>query len=240
MTESEYESVIAKHKEHIAQLEEDLRRYPADATQVANMQAALYGIVSEELSDINRAIEADKSAFEELRQRHETRLEAMMERRRQLMRRAGAGMEDMTRKALANRPEDPRMTLVRKEFDEYRDKMERIARGNEETIRRLREELDQERRDGARNRSEGALDSAQLQRQVTELQNQLAVRERELLSARQRIDELQKSQAFHQQQLMAKLAKLETPSIGTVQTMATNQSREARMVKIPSWMKLGK
>ena len=31
-----------------------------------------------------------------------------------------------------------------------------------------------------------------------------------------------------------------TPSIGTVQSMSTNQTREAKMVKIPSWMRLGK
>jgi hypothetical protein len=60
------------------------------------------------------------------------------------------------------------------------------------------------------------------------------------LSARQRIDELQQAQSFHQQQLMAKLARLESPSIGTVQSMSTNQTREAKMVKIPSWMRLGK
>ena len=37
---------------------------------------------------------------------------------------------------------------------------------------------------------------------------------------------------------MARLAVLESPSIGTAQTMSTNQSREAKMVKLPGWMRL--
>ena len=39
---------------------------------------------------------------------------------------------------------------------------------------------------------------------------------------------------------MARLAQLESPSIGTARTMSTNQSREAKLVKLPSWMRLGK
>ena len=41
-----------------------------------------------------------------------------------------------------------------------------------------------------------------------------------------------------EQMLMARLASLESPSIGTPQTLATNQSRETRQVKLPSWMRL--
>ena len=39
---------------------------------------------------------------------------------------------------------------------------------------------------------------------------------------------------------MARLAALESPSIGTSQTLSTNQRREAKLVKLPSWMRLGK
>ncbi len=240
MTEAEYEETVAKYKEHIAQLENDIRRYPSDAAAVANMQAAVYSIISGELTDITESIEFEKMVFDKIKRRYEARLEKQLERKRELMKKAGGGMEDMTRKALAERPEDPRTNLLRKEFDEYRDRMERVARQNADTINRLKEDLAFERNENARNRTEGILDSTQLQRQVTDLQSRLAAREQELMAAKQRIDELQQNQSFHQQQIMAKLAKLETPSIGTVQTLSTNQSREARMVKIPSWMKLGK
>jgi hypothetical protein len=38
---------------------------------------------------------------------------------------------------------------------------------------------------------------------------------------------------------MARIASLESPSIGTTQTLSTNQSREAKQVKLPKWMRLG-
>ena len=34
------------------------------------------------------------------------------------------------------------------------------------------------------------------------------------------------------------LAALESPSIGTPASLETNQSREAKMVKLPNWMRL--
>ncbi len=240
MTGEEYESVIAKQREQIESLENEIRKYPADATEVANLQTAVYGVMAEEIEELGRLMETEKQEFEQFKARQQARADRLLERRQQLMKRAGANIEDMSRRALANRPEDPRTTLVRKEFAEYRDKMERLCRNNEETIRNLRNELNLEKSNAARSRSELGLDATQLQRQITELTNRLSERERELLNAKQRIDELQQAQSFHQQQLMAKLARLESPSIGTAHSMATNQTREARMVKIPSWMRLGK
>ena len=236
MTEEEYESVIAKLKEQVTSLENEIRTYPAEATQIANLQAALYGLITDETEELGKVIATEKAEFEAIKERFQARSERLLERRLMLMKRAGANIEDMTRRAIGSRPEDPRMALVRKEFDEYRDKMERIARNNEETIRNLRNELNIEKNNNAR--AGNGLDVTQLQRQVTDLQARLAAREQELLTAKQRIDELQQAQAIHQQQLMAKLARLESPSIGTASSMATNQSREARMVKIPSWMRL--
>lgn len=240
MTEVEYESVIAKQREQIESLENEIRKYPTEATEVANLQTAVYGMITEEIEELAKLMESEKREFEQFKERHQARADRLLERRQQLMRSAGANIEDMSRRALANRPEDPRTTLLRKEFDEYRDKMERLARNNEEIIRNLRAELNLEKNNAARSRNELNLDATQLQRQVTDLQNRLAEKDRALLSARQRIDELQQAQSFHQQQLMAKLARLESPSIGTVQSMSTNQTREAKMVKIPSWMRLGK
>ena len=66
------------------------------------------------------------------------------------------------------------------------------------------------------------------------------MREQELLAERQNSETLRQQQAASQQALMARLASLESPSIGTSQTISTNQSREAKQVKIASWMRLGK
>ena len=35
---------------------------------------------------------------------------------------------------------------------------------------------------------------------------------------------------------MARLASLESPSIGTANSLSTNQSREAKQVKLAGWM----
>ena len=44
---------------------------------------------------------------------------------------------------------------------------------------------------------------------------------------------------MNQQTLMARLATLESTSIGTSQSLSTNQSREAKLVKLPRWMRIG-
>ena len=83
-------------------------------------------------------------------------------------------------------------------------------------------------------------DVTQLRAEIEELRGRLQVREQELLAERQNSETLRQQQAASQQALMARLASLESPSIGTSQTISTNQSREAKQVKIASWMRLGK
>ena len=78
----------------------------------------------------------------------------------------------------------------------------------------------------------------QLRQEAQALRERLQIREQELLAERQRNEELSQQQAARQQMLMARLATLESPSIGTAQTLSTNQSRETKQVKLPSWMRL--
>ena len=63
--------------------------------------------------------------------------------------------------------------------------------------------------------------------------------EQELVGERQRNEALRQQQAMNQQTLMARLATLESTSIGTSQSLSTNQSREAKLVKLPRWMRIG-
>ena len=60
------------------------------------------------------------------------------------------------------------------------------------------------------------------------------------MEERQKTEVERQQHAAAQQALMARLASLESPSIGTSSTLATNQSREAKLVKLPSWMRIGK
>ena len=229
----------AKLQEQVKALEDELRRLPQAASEVADIQAAVYSIMTGEADEIGRILEAEKKAFEEFKARHQERADRLMERRRVLLKRAGANIEDMTRKALQDRPEDPRTTQLRKELDDLKRKREMEAAENAAQLRematRLRERQAEETRLAANMK-----DVTQLRAEVETLREQLQTREKELVAEREATEELRRQQATRHQTLLNRLASLESPSIGTAQSMETNQSREARLVKLPGWMRLKK
>lgn len=227
----------AKLAEQVKALEDELRRLPQAASEVANIQAAMYSVMTKEAEELRTMIEAEKAEADEFRRRHQARADRLLERRRELLKRAGANIEDMTRKALIDSPEDPRTARLRKELEEFRRLSERKALDYESKIRELSDQVSLQKATEARLVA-GAKDVAQLQREAQDLRERLQLREKELLAERQKCDELRQSQATIQQTLMTRLATLESPSIGTAQTISTNQSREARMVKLPGWMRL--
>ena len=228
-----------KLDEQVKALEDELRRLPQAASEVANIQAAMYSVMTKEAEELRTMLEAEKAEADEFRRRHQARADRLLERRRELLKRAGANIEDMTRKALLDSPEDPRTVRLRKELDEFRRMSERKALDYESKIRELSDQVSLQKATEARLVA-GAKDVTQLQREVQDLRERLQLREKELLAERQKCEELRQSQATIQQTLMTRLATLESPSIGTVQSISTNQSREARMVKLPSWMRLKK
>ena len=145
----------------------------------------------------------------------------------------------MTRKALHERPEDPRTVQLRKEYEEFRRTAERQRLEYDARVRELESKLNRQRTEDSR-AAEGLKDVTQLRQELEVLREQLKTREKDLLAERQRNDELARAEATRQQVLLARLASLESPSIGTAQSLSTNQSREAKQVKLPSWMRLGK
>lgn len=227
----------AKLAEQVKALEDELRRLPQAASEVANIQAAMYSVMTKEAEELRTMIEAEKAEADAFRRRHQERADRLLERRRELLKRAGANIEDMTRKALIESPEDPRTARLRKELEECRRLNERKALDYESKIRELSDQVSLQKATEAR-LTAGAKDVTQLRREVQELRERLQFREKELLAERQKCEELRQSQATIQQTLMTRLATLESPSIGTAQTLSTNQSREARMVKLPGWMRL--
>ena len=227
----------AKISEQVVHLEDELRRLPQAASEVADIQAAMYALMTGESEEIVRTIELEKQEFEEFKKRHQARADRLQERRRELLRRAGADIDDMTRKALAGRPEDPRLTQIRNEFDEFRRLQEKKALESERTIRDLNERLRVCRAEEAR-RQESQKDVSQLLQENQTLRETLQRTEKSLMELRQQHEELQRQQAVNQQALISRLAKLESPSVGTAQSMETNQSREAKLVKLPGWMSL--
>ena len=226
-----------KFSEQVTHLEDELRRLPQAASEVADIQAAVYSIMSGESEEIALTIEREKREFEEIRKAHAAREERLLERRRELLKRTGADVGDMTRKALAGRPEDPRMVQLRKEYDDYRRLHEKTALESERRIGDLSEQLRICRAEASRRR-ENEKDVSQLLQENQALRESLQRTEKDLMEMRQQNEALQRQQATSQQALMSRLAKLESPSVGTTATMETNQSREAKMVKLPGWMRL--
>ena len=232
-------AVEEKLREQVSALEDELRRLPQTASEVADIQAAMYSVMTAEAEELAALIEAEKKEADDFRRRHEERADRLLERRRTLLKRAGSNIEDMTRRALVERPEDPRMARMRKEYDAFRQHAEKTALESERKIRELSEQLRTSRAETAR-AAEGMRDITQLRAEIEDLKLRLQQREKELLESKQTTENLRQHQAASQQALMARLASLESPSIGTSSTLSTNQSREAKLVKLPSWMRLGK
>ena len=232
-------AVEEKLREQVSALEDELRRLPQTASEVADIQAAMYSVMTAEAEELAALMEAEKKEADDFRRRHEERADRLLERRRMLLKRAGSNIEDMTRRALVERPEDPRMARMRKEYDAFRQHAEKTALESERKIRELSEQLRTSRAETAR-AAEGMRDITQLRAEIEDLKLRLQQREKELLESKQTTENLRQHQVASQQALMARLASLESPSIGTSSTLSTNQSREAKLVKLPSWMRLGK
>ena len=224
-----------KYVEQVKSLEDELRRLPQAASEVADIQAAVYSIMTEEGKALEAAIDREKAEFEESRKRHAERVDRLQERRRELLKRSGANLEDMTRRALLNRPEDPRTVQLRRDLEELRRTHEHAMLDNADRVRTLSEQLRRLQDEGKRV-AEGMKDVTQLQAEVQTLRELLQSREKELVTERQRNEELVRQQATKQQALLARLASLESPSIGNARSLSTNQSREAKQVRIAGWM----
>lgn len=228
-----------KLREQVVALENELRRIPQTASEVADIQAAMHALMSGEAEELRQLLEVERTEADEFRRRYQERADRLQERRRTLLKKAGANIEDMTRRALIARPEDPRTTQLRRELEDLRRTGERRAMEDARQIRELAEKVRLREAEQAR-MAAGAKDVAQLQAEIVELKERLQLRERELITERQQAENMRQQQATRQQTLMTRLAALESPSIGTTQTLETNQSREAKMVKLPGWMRIRK
>ena len=229
----------AKMREQIVALETELRRLPETAGEIADIQTAVFGLMTTEAAEIDATLEAEKKELAEYKHRAEERIERLLMRRRELIKRTGADADEMKRRALANRPEDPRTAQLREELKDVRQANEKTVRLYEAKIQELTNDF-KRRQDELARQAERAKDVAQLRAENQDLREKLQLREKELLAERQRNEAMHQQQALRQQTLMTRLAALESPSIGTTATLSTNQSREVKQVKLPTWMRFGK
>ena len=227
-----------KLNEQISALEDELRRLPQAASEVADIQAAMFGLMTKEAEEIDAILSVEKAEAEEFGKRCQARCDRLLERRREILKRTGANIEDMTRRSLIDRPEDPRTAQLRRELDELRRQDEKKTLDAMARIRDL-EAAVKEHESEARRSEEGLKDIVELRRENSELKERLQARERELLVERERAETVRQREAASHQAMVARLKALESPAIGIATSAGSNQSREAKQVKIPGWMRIG-
>ncbi len=218
----------------IKSLSDEIKRLPPTAQLAADAQAAVYALMRDEADELAAALEAEHREAEQLRQYRRERTERLLARRQEILRRIGTDAEDMTRRALKTHPEDPRTAHMRQELDALRILQERSAQESERKIRDLSAKLRDSMGEAQRLRAQTA-DVTVIYRQLQEAREKLLTREKELMEERQRSESERQQNAAAQQALLARVSSLEMGMPG-----ATNQSREARTVRLAPWMGLKK
>lgn len=224
----------AAYENRIKSLSEEIRRLPPTAELAANAQAAVYALMKEEADELAAALEAENQEAEALRQYRRQRTERLLARRQEILRRIGTDPEDMTRRALKAHPEDPRTAHLRQELDALRILQERSALEADRKIRDLSAKLRESSSELNRLRQQ-AVDVTVIYRQLQEVREKLTAREKDLMEERQKSEIERQQHAAAQQALLTRLSNLEMGMPGT-----TNQSREARSVRLAPWMGLKK
>ena len=224
----------AAYESRIQLLSDELRRLPPTLRLAADAQTAVYALMKDEADELAAALEAENKEAEALRAYRRQRIDRLLARRQEILKRIGTDAEDMTRRALRLYPEDPRTVHMRQELDALRVLQERSAQEAERKIRDLAAKL--RARDAEVKRlTEQAADATVLYRQLQELREKLMTREKELVEERQKAEAERQQHAAAQQALLSRLSSLEMGMTGT-----THQAREARSVRLAPWMGLKK
>ena len=224
----------AAYENRIKSLSDEIRRLPPTAQLAANAQAAIYALMKEEADELAAALEAENKEAEALRNYRRQRTERLLARRQEILRRIGTDPEDMTRRALKAHPEDPRTAHMRQELDALRVLQERSALEADRKIRDLSAKLRESTSEVSRLREQAA-DVTVIYRQLQDAREKLTAREKDLMEERQKSEIERQQHAAAQQALLTRLSSLEMGMPG-----ATNQSREARNVRLAPWMGLKK
>ena len=224
----------AAYENRIQSLSEEIKRLPPTAQLAADAQAAVYALMKEEADELAAALEAENREAEAFRQYRRQRTERLLARRQEILRRLGTDVDDMTRRALKAHPEDPRTAHLRQELDALRILQERSALEADRKIRDLSAKLRESVSEVNRLRAQ-SVDVTVIYRQLQEAREKLSAREKDLVEERQKSEIERQQHAAAQQALLTRLSSLEMGMPG-----ATNQSREARSVRLAPWMGLKK
>ena len=223
----------AELRKEAQDLREKLNRVPPDADSAATVSSAVYKLMRDEADELAKMLETETREAEAARSAWNRRADRLLARRQELLRRIGAGVEDMTRIATRERPDDPQIARLRQERDSLRALNLRAAQESETRIRGLSEKLRALELEAERLRKRAAeADSGA--RQLAELREKLSLREKALLEERQRAAEESRRRAEERQALLARVEMFESQSSGRAAGRGTQPSGQD--LELPSWM----
>jgi hypothetical protein len=203
----------------------ELPNIPPDAS-------ILYGLMREEAESLAKLIADETRETEEFRKASQARQDRMQERRQAILRLIGSDADDMVRRARITHPTITRDANLRQDYNALRLLQERVTQEAKNKIDILTERLNKSELEARRLRQQ-MIDTATLSKQLAETRATLQRREKEIMAERQRFEEERQRFAMERQTLLSRLSTLETGLTG-----GTNQSREARGVKLAPWMGL--
>ncbi|MDR2850276.1 MAG: hypothetical protein LBW77_07040 [Verrucomicrobiota bacterium] len=223
-----YQEKIAELGKMCAQPPEETARFFAD-------QAAVYELLSDEVTEISASLEREKQQAEQLKTWSAQRQQSMQERRQNLLKHLGGSPGEMTRRAVREQPSDPQLARLRAELESLRVSYQREVRLTE---RKEREWVDKVRAletESVRLQTQLAA-GEKVARRLQELDALVQGREHELAVERRDREEEREQFESNQRVLLMRIDALERAAKPS--TPEEVQSAEARTVKLASWMRL--
>jgi hypothetical protein len=197
-----------------------------------NVANALYELMREEAEALAKLIDAENAEREAYCNLSQQRKERMLDRRQTLLRMIGSNADEMVNRARLTYPEVSRNAHLRQDYNALRLLQERAAQEAESKIAALTERLKKRETEAVRLRQQCA-DVSTLTKALAETREKLHLREKELVAERQKFETERQRFAMTEQSLMSRLSALESSLPG-----GTNQSREARSVKLAPWFQV--
>jgi len=165
------------------------------------------------------------------------REDRLLARRQELLKKIGDGPSNMLKRAVGDHPDDAKTVRLRQELDKVKQINEQMMRESERREQEANEKIKRYETENSRLRSSssnGVLASAQIQ----QLKESLVQREKEIVELRQAVAKAERARAVMEQTMQARINTMESAPL--LPNIETTQAREAKHVKLASWMRFRK
>lgn len=226
-----------EYQTRIARLGDELQRVPPDSAAAAAATAAIFELMQMEADDIARTLEQEKRDAEDARQVWLKREDRLLARRQELLKKIGDGPSNMLKRAVGDHPDDAKTVRLRQELDKVKQINEQMMREAERREQEANEKIKRYEVEVSRLRNsstQGALASAQIQ----QLKEELVKREKDIVELRQTVAKAERARAVMEQTMQARISTMESAPL--LPNIETTQMREAKHVKLASWMSFRK